>query len=172
VARAEGIDQVEALQHLEVHEIVQPDFEAALEITRQALIHLDIPPTEIQQYTEAMRQDLYSSLYEAHEDYRLVAQLETAGRFMGLVWVEIAPASPLNGSTIAEFRVRTLTGASVVAVLSGGSVIPNPTPDSRFSAGEVIGVLGDPAQIALFRLLVAPGTEIPVHALTPAVQLE
>lgn len=172
VARAEGVDQVEALQQLEVHEIVQPDFEAALEITRQALIHLDIPPTEIQHYTDAMRHDLYSSLYEAHDDYRLVAQLETAGRFMGLVWVEVVPASPMNGSTIADLRVRSQTGASVVAVLSGGNVIPNPTPDYRFSAGEVIGVLGDPAQIALFRRLVAPGGDLPARTLTPAVQLE
>jgi CPA2 family monovalent cation:H+ antiporter-2 len=65
VARAEGVEQMKMLYDLGVYEVVQPEFEAALEITRQALLHLNIPASEIQSFTDAVRQELYAPLYRA-----------------------------------------------------------------------------------------------------------
>jgi monovalent cation:H+ antiporter-2, CPA2 family len=65
VARAEGIEQMKTLHHLGVYEVVQPKFEAGLEITRQVLLHLNIPASEIQRFTDAVRQELYAPLYRA-----------------------------------------------------------------------------------------------------------
>jgi monovalent cation:H+ antiporter-2, CPA2 family len=63
VARAEGIEQMESLYQLGVYEVVQPEFEAGLEVVRQALLHLDIPVHEIQRVTDGARQALYAPLY-------------------------------------------------------------------------------------------------------------
>jgi CPA2 family monovalent cation:H+ antiporter-2 len=63
VARVEGVDQIRALHSRGVFEVVQAEYEASLEITRQALLHLDIPGTEIQQFTDKIRQELYAPLY-------------------------------------------------------------------------------------------------------------
>lgn len=65
VARAEGVEQMKTLHDLGVYEVVQPEFEAALEITRQALLHLNISASEIQRFTDAVRQELYAPLYRA-----------------------------------------------------------------------------------------------------------
>ncbi len=78
VARAEGIEQMKALQKRGVYMVVQPEFEAGLEITRQALLCLHMPVTEIQHYTDAVRQELYAPLYQSHHNYRTIAQLQSA----------------------------------------------------------------------------------------------
>ncbi len=55
VARAEGTEVVEALHATGIYEVVQPHFEASLEIVRQALIHMDVPDSEIRAVTETAR---------------------------------------------------------------------------------------------------------------------
>lgn len=62
VARAEGLEQMQALYAQGVYEVVQPELEAGLEITRQALLHLDVSPAEIQQLEDTTRQELYAPL--------------------------------------------------------------------------------------------------------------
>ena len=67
VARAEAIEQLESLHAIGVYEVVQPEFEAGLELARQALLHLDLPAPEVQRYTDAVRQDRYAPIYQIHE---------------------------------------------------------------------------------------------------------
>ena len=58
VARASGLEFVETFRELNVLEVVFPEFEAGLEMTRKALINLGIPTMEIQRCTESLRQEL------------------------------------------------------------------------------------------------------------------
>ncbi len=78
VARVEDIEQMQALHKREVYEVIQPEFEAGLEITRQALLHMDIPATEIQKYTDAIRKELYAPLYREHKQTKILTQLKSA----------------------------------------------------------------------------------------------
>ncbi len=55
-------------------------------------------------------------------------------------WVEIARHTA--GRTIGDLQVRTRTGTSVVAVLRGEEAHPAPTPEFRFSSGDVAVVVG------------------------------
>jgi CPA2 family monovalent cation:H+ antiporter-2 len=64
VARAENIDQIQILHDLGVNEVIQPEFEAGLEVTRQALLSLNIDATDIKRFTDQVRQELYAPLYE------------------------------------------------------------------------------------------------------------
>lgn len=65
VARAQDRENLKVLHDMGVYEVVQPEFEAGLEITRQALIHLNISAATIQRFTDAVRDDLYTPIYEA-----------------------------------------------------------------------------------------------------------
>ena len=62
VARAESRQMLEELRELAVHEVVQPQMEAGLEITRQALMHLDVSPKEIECRLTEARQDFHLPL--------------------------------------------------------------------------------------------------------------
>jgi CPA2 family monovalent cation:H+ antiporter-2 len=41
-----------------IFEVVLPEFEAGLEITRQALLHLKVPPAQIEEYADSARREL------------------------------------------------------------------------------------------------------------------
>jgi CPA2 family monovalent cation:H+ antiporter-2 len=156
VARAEGIEQMQELHRHGVYEVVQPEFEAGLEITRQALIHLNISVTEIQRFTDTVRQELYAPLYQAHDKYQTIAQLQNATRLLELTWLTLPDSSPLVGQTIQELAIRSRTGASVVGVMRNGNLHPNPDAAYRFTASDLIAVMGNPEQLAAFQVLVAP----------------
>lgn len=155
VARAEGLDQLRTLRELGVYEVVQPESEAGLEITRQALLHLDLPPAEIQQFVDNIRRELYTPLYEQPGDYELLTRLQSAQQLLPVHWVQIPGDSPLRDCTIGEARIRARTGVSVVAILRNDDLIPNPTPDQRLHSGDFVAVFGEHQELARFEELVA-----------------
>jgi monovalent cation:H+ antiporter-2, CPA2 family len=157
VARAEGIEQMNALHELGVYEVVQPEFEAGLEITRQALLHLDIPTSEIQRFTDAIRRELYAPLYTLHGNYQTVAELQDAQRLLELNWISLRAHSPLVEQTIRQAHIRSRTGASVVAILRDGVLMANPDIDQSFAVNDRVAVLGDHQQLARFKELVLAG---------------
>ena len=59
----------------------------------------------------------------------------------------------LLGHTIGDLGVRSETGASILAVVRGDEVIPNPGADLALQAGDAVGVLGTPQQRAAFRTI-------------------
>lgn len=156
VARAEGLDQMKILHDLGVYEVVQPEFEAGLEITRQALLHLDISRIEIRNYTDAVRRELYAPLYEHHHDYETVSQLHSAVHLLDLTWLTLTADSPMIGQTISDLNIRRRTGASIVGVVQAGALQPNPGPDHRFERGDIIAILGNQSQLEAIRALVEP----------------
>jgi TrkA domain protein len=56
--------------------------------------------------------------------------------------IPIAPGSPYAGRSLGDARVRTRTGASIVAVVRDGRVVASPRPDFVFAAGDVVVVVG------------------------------
>jgi CPA2 family monovalent cation:H+ antiporter-2 len=154
VARAEGLDQLRLLQEMGVYEVVQPESEAGLEIARQALLHLDVPAAKIQQFIDSVRRELYSPLYGQHGDYEILTRLKTAQQLVPVQWVELPQASVLAGQTIAEAHIRSRTGVSVLAILRGEELMPNPTPAQQLCGGDYLAVLGDGEELAQFEQLV------------------
>ncbi len=68
VARCDGRENMRILRKLGVRGVVQPEFEAGLEITRQALLALAISDSEIRHFTDQVRQELYAPLYQDEDD--------------------------------------------------------------------------------------------------------
>ena len=62
----------------------------------------------------------------------------------GLVfeWFDVDPDSPAVGRSIGELRIRTRTGASVVAVMRRPNPVPAPEPDFVVQAGDTLMVAG------------------------------
>ncbi|MEV8320520.1 TrkA C-terminal domain-containing protein [Streptomyces sp. NPDC059900] len=56
--------------------------------------------------------------------------------------VTITGGSYWNGRTLGETRMRTDTGASIVAVMRRSHAIPSPSPDFRLHGGDIIIVIG------------------------------
>ena len=136
VARAADAEFLPTLRALDVTEVVLPEFEAGLEMTRQALVHLRIPAPEIQRHTESLREEMLSPKYRSAPDYKLLTQLRSAEQQFDLQWALLDPASPLVGVSIGEAHVRKVTGASIVGVIRGDDLEPNPAAGFRFRPGR------------------------------------
>jgi CPA2 family monovalent cation:H+ antiporter-2 len=151
VARAVSQEQLEELGGLGVYEAVQPEFEAGLELGRQALSHLGVGAVEIQSISDRIRRELYAPVAGVSTDGNLLQQLDRTSRMIETEWFRLPENDPIVGETIGEVRIRSKTGASVVAIVRGDEALPNPGPEVSFEAGDVIGVLGTPDQRAAFR---------------------
>jgi CPA2 family monovalent cation:H+ antiporter-2 len=151
VARALNIDHIKELHDQGVFEAVQPEFEASLEITRQALMHLDVPIDRIHDFTDTIRKELYSPLYEHRVPYRTISQLKSASHTLALSWINVLEDSSVVNQSIRDLHIRSRSGVSIVAVLRQEKIYPNPDPNFVFRAGDLIGVLNDPHQLQKFR---------------------
>ena len=61
IARGDGPEAVHDLYALGIEDVTSPEFEAAIEMTREALVHLALPADEIQRVTTTMRREWYRS---------------------------------------------------------------------------------------------------------------
>lgn len=154
IARVDDTDHFNALRQLGIYEIIQPEFEAGLEIVRQALLHLEIPASEIHHFTDEIRRELYSPLAEDHHNYQAIAKLRlAANRLMELNWINLPQHSPVVNKSIKELQIRQLTGASIVGILRMGKIVANPGADSQFQTDDIIAVLGERHQVEMVRQL-------------------
>jgi len=154
VSRAEGFDEMQKLNNYGVYEVVQPKLEASLEITRQALHHLNVPAQDIQTFTDDVRHALYAPLYEKNEAYKTISQLKAMTRLMQLNWVELSKHSPFAGKSIGELAIRSKTGVTIVGVMRAGKSYPNPSVEFKFAAGDWVAIMGAPEQMSKFNDLI------------------
>ena len=74
---------------------------------------------------------------------QLVKDLEVALKDLVMEWIELPPDSPLVGLTVATCRIRSTTGATLVAILRESGSLATPHPD------EARGAAGPPSELGL-----------------------
>ncbi len=89
--------------------------------------------------TEPEAASLIDALTPSHHSPNLLSTTD-----LGLVAerIELSAASYWNGRVLGDTRMRTETGASLVAVLRRAQAIPSPTPDFRLAGGDILIVIG------------------------------
>jgi len=152
VARTEDIEHIKTLHDMGVYEVVQPHFEAGLEMTRQALLHINIPASEIIKYEDAVRHDLYEPLYRINKEYKEMADLKKAVNLLDLNWIDLNTQSPMIGKSIKQLDIRKRTGISIVGIVnSNNNINSNPDSSYRFKKGDRLAVMGNQEQLASFQ---------------------
>ncbi|MGH3109010.1 MAG: cation:proton antiporter [Rubrobacter sp.] len=166
LVRAESPGQLEDLGRLGVFEAVQPELEAGLELARQALARFGVSAEEAHNFADGVRRELYAPISGKEQAQEggdgAFARLRQASQAIEVEWVRLPEIqvpgrneteSGILGHTIGDLGVRSETGASILAVVRGDEVIPNPGADLALEAGDAVGVLGTPEQRAAFRAI-------------------
>ncbi|GAB7023508.1 cation:proton antiporter domain-containing protein [Salidesulfovibrio brasiliensis] len=153
IGRANNEEQMRDLSSNGMDEIVQPNYEAALEFVRQALMHLGLPATQVTNFTDTVHRDLYAPITGMEESLDIHKVIRHGSSVLDVRWVNITADSPLVGSTIAESQVREKTGASVVAVLRLEGLHTNPGPDEQILIGDMLALIGRQKQFDTFKEL-------------------
>jgi CPA2 family monovalent cation:H+ antiporter-2 len=157
IARADSRDAVKQLSALGVDEIASPEFEAAIEMTRQAMVHFNVPAHEILQVATAIRRQQYG-LAAPEADHTLADRgpVSELARQLDFTWCRIPADSPFHGRTLGELRLRTRLGVSVVGLIHAGHLTANPDSAAQLTAGDLVAVLGTRDQIARFEAATQP----------------
>ncbi len=143
IARAHGDLDREAFYEEGVTEVVQPEYEAGVEMARHMLLGLAKQKGDVQRYIDGLRKGQYTHLLEEW----VHIELTTTHKLKELI---IGETSQLNGLTIEKSNIKETTGVMVIAVRrSTGELITNPPPETQLRIGNSIIVLGTEEQIAL-----------------------
>ncbi|MBN2384894.1 cation:proton antiporter [bacterium] len=155
VARAAGPDYLDVFKELGISEVVLPEFEASLEMTRQALLRLQVIPADVQRYTDTVRQELYARLIDQESDYRVLTQMRNAEQQFDLQWLRLTLASPIAYQSIGAAQIRKKTGASIVGVVRDNTLKPNPDADFVLLPHDLVAIIGSEHNRNAFMVLAA-----------------
>ena len=145
VTRADTQSDVNKLRPFRPYEIVQPKFEAALEMSRQALLSMKTPAVSVQNSLDEIRFAHYRQSGGEITPGKLADSLRAYIGLVELYWAVIPDYCPAAGKTLAESHLRRETGMSVVGVLRDGNFISNLQADFRLEAGDTVAAIGDSA---------------------------
>ncbi|GAB6192173.1 cation:proton antiporter domain-containing protein [Desulfocastanea catecholica] len=159
IARISDPEFFNVFRELAVVDLVYPEFEAGLEMTRQVLLYLRIPVPEIQQYTENLRHQLLSTATMSTNGYKTLGQMRAADQQFDLQWVELDADNPLLNVSIAEAEIRKATGVSVVGIIRNGTLQTNPDPSFRFQQHDLVAIIGSSQSRRQFHCLINPLSE-------------
>ncbi len=155
VVRADRYKDIELLYQLGGAEVVQPEFEATLEMANHLLLKIGLPTTQINSQLAAIRQSHYLELRPQGLSGEIFQKIEVATMGMNTHWYSLSLTSPLVGSSIANANIRTLTGATIVAIRrADGTQIDYPTGETNFLIDDRTLVIGSNEEQTAFEQLI------------------
>lgn len=140
IVRCNDIDELEDFYKLNISQVVQPEFEASLEMTRQALLHLEISVEAIQSYLDEVRRQKYTLPTNKVSEY--ITSLNNASRLLEMYWFHIENESILIGKKIGELALRKKLGITVIGIYRKNELIQNPNIDFSFEKDDMIALIG------------------------------
>ncbi len=142
VVRVSDAEYFKELKKLGVSDVVLPEYEAGLEMTRQSLLRLGVPATEIQRHTNVVREELYAELYRTNLKYCTLSQLRDAEQEFDLQWVRLGENAKIVHQTIGESGIRASSGVSIVGIVRDGKLTANPDAGFRLLPDDLVAIIG------------------------------
>lgn len=147
IVRAATESGIKRLARLGARQVVHPELEGGLQIVRRTLLELGFPLSKVQEYEDVVRTDSYDLNINTSQERQLLQDLLRAGDNIGIAWLRLAASNPLVGHARAQADLRAMSGASIVAIMRAGALITNPDPQTVLRANDLLGVIGDAAQL-------------------------
>ena len=148
VARAHRSDDIQLLRSTGVNAIVQPEFEASIEIIRLVLHGLKRPMHEILRALEQVRTRRYAIFQPDISEMETGAYVAFGEDQLGM-WFELH-SDESQGRNLKELDVRGATGATIMAVKNKGRTTAFPDPSLQLEAGDEVYAVGNVQQLKRF----------------------
>lgn len=143
VVRATQDKNIEVLYQLGAKEVIQPEFEASLEMANHLLIAVGLLPDLVQQKIQEIRQNHYVDLRPERSPAEVSQYLQKVTRDLNRRWYDLPANSPFIGMSLEEVNMRYLTGVSLMAIRrANGEEIDYPNYQTTFVLGDRLLVVG------------------------------
>jgi len=149
IARAHRTEDIDVFRATGSNAVVQPEFEASIEITRLTLLSLNKADPEIQTALTSIREKRYT-IFQPDIAEPILSRLVGLphDEFMG-AWFKVDKAD-VDSKSLKDLDIRRTTGVTIAAVKHDDSVLPYPGPDAVLSSGDEIYVVGNPHEVSTF----------------------
>ncbi|MBD2449817.1 cation:proton antiporter [Nostoc sp. FACHB-152] len=149
VVRATQDKNIELLYQLGAREVVQPEFEASLEMATYLLNDIGFSPFVVQREMQQIRNDHYLDLRPERSASEVSRDLFQATRDLNRRWYPLPSTSPLIGMSLEEADMRYLTGVSLMAIRrANGNEIDYPNNQTKLEEGDRLLVVGATEELA------------------------
>jgi CPA2 family monovalent cation:H+ antiporter-2 len=164
VVRANQDKDIELLYQLGAREVVQPEFEASLELASHLLTGIGFPLPVIQREVQQIRNSRYLDLRTERPSHQVSRELQAASQEMNSKWYPLPDGSPLIGMTLEETNFRRLTGVSLLAIRrTSGDEMDYPDAKTLLEKGDRLLVVGQPDELAAFDELAKGEAAVPTE---------
>ncbi|NEN94944.1 MAG: sodium:calcium exchanger [Moorea sp. SIO3I7] len=151
VARSHKNSEIDLLTQLGAREVVQPEFEAALEMGAHVLVALGETPGMIQSVINRIHQDRYLSVRPEQATYSKQQDITDVAQELHSEWVTLSQTSRLDWVTLAAADIRNVTGVTVLTIQQGNDIVHYPQGKMTLRSGDRLLVVGEPEELAAFR---------------------
>ncbi|MEO0684507.1 MAG: TrkA C-terminal domain-containing protein, partial [Cyanobacteria bacterium J06649_11] len=149
VVRATNNKNIEALYQLGAREVVQPEFEASLEMVSFLLTDVGFLVTTLQREMQEIRKRHYLDFRPEQSASEVARDLRRATADLNKRWYSLPTNSPLVGMTLEQADMRYLTGVSLMAIKrTNGQEIDYPDAKTSLEEGDKLLVVGSSEEIA------------------------
>jgi CPA2 family monovalent cation:H+ antiporter-2 len=154
--RAHVKSEIDVLYQLGAQEVVQPEFEASLEMGAHMLLKLGDSAYAVQQVVNRYRTGRYRDILPERAEYWGGGDFETEIEGLQRHWYVLPEDSPLLSFSLAQTNVRRLTGATIMAIERQKKLYRYPTGETILEEGDRILVVGDLKAHKAFETLLHP----------------
>jgi CPA2 family monovalent cation:H+ antiporter-2 len=158
---------IELFYQLGAREVVQPEFEASLELSTHLLVSMGLPLPQIQQETQKIRNSHYLDFRSQASTQTRIKELKTAAQEMNSKWYTLPETSPLLGMTLEETNLRQFSGVSVIAIQRDhGEEIEYPSPQTVLQTGDRLLLVGEATDLAIVDQMAKGEVTIPAESIS------
>jgi CPA2 family monovalent cation:H+ antiporter-2 len=149
IVRTRYILEVEPLYKLGVNEVIPEEFETSIEILSRVLRNYMVPHAEIERCITEVRSDGYGMLRSMSRRHSHAVGISgyLAGAEIGTY--KLQKGSLLEGKSLREGIIRSMSGATVLVIKREDEVVPNPDPVWELQENDLVLLLGTPEQLAM-----------------------
>jgi CPA2 family monovalent cation:H+ antiporter-2 len=143
VVRATSDKNIEVLYQLGAREVVQPEFEASLEMATYILNAVGFSSVAVQREMQEIRNRHYLDLRPEQSASQVSSHLRQATQDLNNRWYALPETSPLIGMTLEE------AGVSLMAIRrANGEEIDYPDASTKLEKGDRLLVVGSDEEFA------------------------
>jgi len=159
LARSRYLQERARLSELGAKAVIADEVEGGVEVLARVLRWLDAPRNVIDAQVEAARDGLQGASRTPTVPRKTIE--DSALSETKIESLLVRPDSPVRGETLASLRLRTTTGALVVAVQRRGVVLEDFGASDPLEGGDVLFLVGTRAAMAAARALLSEGATEP-----------
>lgn len=162
VVRANQDKDIEVLYQLGAREVVQPEFEASLELATHLLTGMGFPMMTIQHDVQSIRNSHYLDFRPEQPPAQVAQDLRSFVQELNSRWYPLTSSSPLVEMTLEEANLRRMTGVSLMAIQRAtGEEIDYPDAHTQLLSGDRLLVVGTGDELAVFDQLARSQVTVP-----------